>query len=698
MRWCVGAALILLAAAPCGAETRWERSARRKLEITKGVSWPNHEPLIFYLRRGRRAENWPEIYERQHTPENIRAMAEAGVRYGRLHFYKGFGLDMEGPEIEKTRQMAERMHRHGMKVSLYVAGTMFVEAFRREVPESVNWEQRDANGRPVPYTTTQTYRHYPCPNEPEYREYLKKVLRIGVETIKADQIFFDNVQLQPEPKSCRCPRCMSAFKEFLRQRYPTKEAAFRRFGYPDVDYLMLTEWDVYNRPQDLETVDDPVLQEWVEFRCRSLARHNGDFYDYIKSLNPNVTVGFNLKGLYGSNRMWLNGVYHPFFDKRCDFMPFDVGGMNSRIDERTGALISEIRSYKMARRRNIVCEERLHDDLHCAVHMAFDGQRRFPGYGLLGGPSQLGGSRVITPLTEFFRHYNDRYFVDVDNVADVAVLRSWPSMAYSLGGTLVPTILMEQVLIQHKVPFDILTDDHLGTIERYGAIILPGQESLSADAVNRLLAYVRGGGTLVFTGDTADYNQWRERRASNPLRSLMPAEARAKIAVHREGKGRLVYIPEIVPARTRGASDEFANNPEIEAPGSPGNRRLLPSEWVLPQNHEEIYRAVSDHLPRGLSIRTEAPLTTVMELLNRSASRQTMVHFVNFERNRKTPDFAVSLKKQFAGKVKSVAYFSPDADDPKPLPFEEAAGAVNFTVPALRLYGMIVVSYATPTT
>src|SRR5690606_9312962 len=124
-----------------------------------------------------------------------------------------------------------------------------------------------------------------------------------------------------------------------------------------------------------------------------------------------------------------------------------------------------------------------------------------------------------------------------------AVLRSWPSMAYSLGGTLVPTILMEQVLIQHKVPFDILTDDHLGTIERYGAIILPGQESLSADAVNRLLAYVRGGGTLVFTGDTADYNQWRERRASNPLRSLMPAEARAKIAVHREGKGRLVYIP-----------------------------------------------------------------------------------------------------------------------------------------------------------
>ena len=382
---------------------------------------------------------------------------------------------------------------------------------------------------------------------------MKKVLRIGIETIKADQIFFDNVQLQPEPKSCRCPRCLAAFKQFLRGKYPTREAAFRRFGLPDVETLQVTDWDVYNRPEDIDAVDDPVLQEWVEFRCRSLAGHNADFYDYIKSRNPNVTVGFNLKGLYGSNRMWLNGVYHPFFRDRCDFMPFDVGGMTSRIDAGTGALISEIRSYKMARRMNITCEERLDNDLHAAVHMAFHHQRRMPGYGVLGGPSQLVGARVITPLTEFFRAYNDRYFVDVDNAADVAVLRTWPSMAYSLGGTLVPAILMEQVLIQHKVPFDILSEDDIAAAGRYGAVILPGQESLAQDTVNRLLAYVRAGGTLVFTGNTAMYNERRERRASNPLLSLVPAEARKKIATVAEGKGGLVFIPEILPAGAGGA-------------------------------------------------------------------------------------------------------------------------------------------------
>jgi hypothetical protein len=392
--------------------------------------------------------------------------------------------------------------------------------------------------------------------------------------------------------------------------------------------------------------------------------------------------------------MWLNGVYHPFFEKHCDFTPFDVGGMTSRIESRTGALISEIRAYKLGRRLNMTFEARLDNDLDCAVHMAFDHQQELPGYGNLGGPSQFIGSRVFSPLTEFFREYNDRYFTGVDNVADVAVLRSWPSMAYSIGGTIIPTILMEQVLIQYKVPFDIITDERIGTIGRYRAVVLPEQESLSGDTVDRLIAYARNGGTVVFTGRTAAYNERRERRAVNPLLSLFPPESGKRISARVEGKGRLVYVQQVALARgARVSGDASDDNPEIEAPKNPGSQRFLPAEWTLPENHQAIYHAVSDHLPEGLSIRTEAPLTTVMELLNRGKSRQTIVHFVNFERKKAAGAFAVKLKKQFPGEVTSVSYFSPDVDDPKPLEFKEASGAVNFTVPPTRLYGMVVVSH-----
>ena len=53
------------------AETRWERSARSRQEAAQGIVWFNHEPFIFPLRRGGHFENWPELYERQHSVENI---------------------------------------------------------------------------------------------------------------------------------------------------------------------------------------------------------------------------------------------------------------------------------------------------------------------------------------------------------------------------------------------------------------------------------------------------------------------------------------------------------------------------------------------------------------------------------------------------------------------------------------------------
>lgn len=97
-------AIVLLPAA--GAETRFEARARKNQEIAKTIVWPHQEPPMFYLRRGRAAENYLELYEGQHAPENIKRMAAAGVRWGRPHFYKGLGLQTEMPEIKKPSKWA----------------------------------------------------------------------------------------------------------------------------------------------------------------------------------------------------------------------------------------------------------------------------------------------------------------------------------------------------------------------------------------------------------------------------------------------------------------------------------------------------------------------------------------------------------------------------------------------------------------
>jgi len=658
--------------------TRWEKSAQQKRELTKGIVWPNHEDLAFLLRRGGNSDDVVEHYEAQHDPANFPRMAAAGIRYARIHFYKGLGLAAEGPEIDRTRKVASLMHKNGMKVSLYMAGTMFVETFYREVPEARNWEQRDQWDHFVPYTQTQTWRHYPCPNEPLYREYLKRVLRIGVEEIGADQIVFDNVMLQPEPKSCHCQRCIKAFHEFLRARYPKKEQVYRRFGLPDVEWVQAPEWDSPSAPDALTSLDDPALQEWLRFRCESLAHHAAELNDYIKLLRPSVSVGFNIKGLYSFNRTWLNAVYHPLFAGHLDFLCFDTSGYYSRIDPSSGALVSQIRSYKMARRLGIGVDEGLADELHAAVHMAFKYEKPVPGFGVQGGPFMA--YNVFTPFMEFFREYNDRYCTGTENVADVAVWRNWPSMAYSIGANWMWATLMEQVLIQYRVPFDLLHEEQIGGLSRYPVVVLAAQDSLSNAQVDQLLAFVRNGGTLVITGSTGDFNERRERRRQN---ALLPARS--------EGQGRIVHIAKVIPGEAASRARANDGDLEITAGVAQRNPRFSPPQWVLPQNHKEIYQAVSAGLPKGLSLTADAPLTTVAEIYARGETKETIVHFINFDRKTPPAPFAAKVKKQFPGAVKSVTHFSPDADDPVKLPFEESQGAVTFTAPATRLYSIIVI-------
>jgi hypothetical protein len=678
----VGSAFATAADPAAGApSTRWAARAAEKKALTKDVVWLSHEPLEFELRRGeKRTTDLAERYVRMLSSKNLQRMAEAGVKFNQVFFYKGFGIDYERANFERVKQAVAEMHRLGMKTSVYIGGTMFIETFYRENPGARAWERRDQDGHWIPYGT-QTFRHYACINEPAYRDYIKRVVRYAVEEVKTDEVFFDNLMLQEEPQSCRCERCLAAFHEFLRKRYPTPEAARQRFGLPDVDAVWVNEWDSREQARAVTEIKDPVLQEWTRFRCESMAAYTIDLARYAKQLNPAVAVNLNLKGIYSFNRYWTNAIYHPLYADCFDFVHFDTGGHDARIDETTGALVSQIRSYKLARQLQVNCLDVIEeDDLRTAVHMAFSYQKPLPGWP--GAPWHEGLNVDFTPLLEFFREYNARYFTGTREVADVAVLRTWASMAYSVHAAHEPATLVEQVLIQHKIPFALLHEEEIDGIDRYGAVVLAGQECLSQAQVDRLLRYVRAGGTLVLAGDSGRYNDWREEWSQHPL---LPART--------EGKGRIVHIAQVIPGLPRPAGATVNEDPEPGAtlrPGVPMN----PTQWVLPHNHAEIGTAVTQGLAKGLSVETSAPLTTVMELLNRDESRETMLHLINFDLKQPTAPIQVALRTQFSGKVTSVTCLSPDRDEPQALPFTEHDGRVQFTVPALRLYSLIVVAYA----
>jgi hypothetical protein len=158
-----------------------------------------------------------------------------------------------------------------------------------------------------------------------------------------------------------------------------------------------------------------------------------------------------------------------------------------------------------------------------------------------------------------------------------------------------------------------------------------------------------------------------------------------------EGKGKIVLLPAVEQA-DRTARAAGANvDPE---PGATAQRgvHMNPPQWVLPKNAEEIYRTVVAAMAGGLSITTEAPLTTVMEIQKREKTQETIAHFVNFESKKRVAPFAVTVKKQHVGTVKSVTCLSPERDEPVKLEFAEAGGVVKFTVPEMGVYAMVVVA------
>ena len=205
-----------------------------------------------------------------------------------------------------------------------------------------------------------------------------------------------------------------------------------------------------------------------------------------------------------------------------------------------------------------------------------------------------------------FYHDNFEHYRETDNIADVAILRSFPSMAYNNYTTHQSTILFEQVLIQAKIPFDIIFDDNLKDLSKYSVLVLANQESLSDDQLDLIRNYVSQGGGLVATEYSSLYNEWRRSRISFGLKDIFNVERpqrNVSEAIKREpvrnqfGDGRVIYIPAIVPSKER-------------PPTAPMRNRF----WKLPLNWMELVESMKWAAGDELSIEVNAPLTVTIEL------------------------------------------------------------------------------------
>jgi hypothetical protein len=647
-----------------------------------------HEPYIFVVRRGGQRLDACQSNEYEQSEELIRKLHDKGVEVFHTHLYKGFGIEAERPGMEETKKAVAIAHRYGMKADTYIQwNTMMYETFFAEEPRAVGWIQRDVAGLPIllTYGYQQSFRYRPCFSNQEYIDYLKKIVRYAVMEVKTDFIHFDNFDLNPEPASCHCAACVDSFRKFLKTKYSVAQRQ-ERFGFENTDFVNPPQWNRQNPSEQMEIIFDPAFQEWIDYRCQEMANALQQVSEYVNSLSPEVAVEINPAGITGENRPWEAGIDHSRLLKFTQ--SFWSEEENPPAYHNDGRLVSKIRSYKLARIYNNVLLTNIDDNpLAMAEALAFNQALGFVGSNPLSAKTQH--------YIDFYRQ-NQKIYRNSEDVATIAVLRSYASLTYNNARSQLSAILVEQALIQSKVPFDLIFDEHLKDLKKYATLILPDSECLSDEQLAIIRRYVKEGGGLVATEQTGLYDQWRRVRTTPGLHGLVDGQLlgsdyqelvisrmspTGSVVRKHVGQGRVAYIPQI----------------EFDGPLPPPQPYFAITNifWKRPKNWKEVVDSVRWAAAGNIPLAVDGPDFLVANCTIQKGSRRVLIHLLNYNVDQVSTLAAIRFRVALPdGKEALKAeFYSPEIYVSRPLQFEVVAHENEVTLPEMRTYAVISVEW-----
>jgi hypothetical protein len=564
---------------------------------------------------------------------------------------------------------------------------MMYETFFAEEPRATNWIQRDISGLPIllTYGYQQSFRYQPCFSHQEYIDYLKTVVRYAVVDVKTDFIHFDNFGLNPEPDSCHCSSCVHGFRNYLRMKY--SPALLReRFGFDNISFVNPPQWNSDNQPAAIEIIYDPAIQEWIDFRCQLMANALEQVSHYAKSLNPHVAIEINPGGINGENHPWTVGVDHArllkFTEAYCSEERDDPAYLQD------GRLVSKIRSYKLARTYNNVLITYTPDNpVAMAEALAFNQTLGDVG----SNPLPANTLRYIS----FYRKYREMYQYSED-VAPIAVFRSYASLTYHNARTQLSSILVEQALIQSRIPFALIFDEHLHDLSSYSALVLPNSECLSDEQISLIRNYVSQGGGLVVTEQAGLYDNWRRTRVTPGLDGLVKgqtagvdyqenvtsnADTSGQPSRNQVGLGRVVYLPSV----------QFDGVfPQPEPYGWISN-----VFWKRPGNWKEIVESVQWAARDLLPFVVDGPDFLVASLTRQPKKRRLLIHLVNYDsaRNPTLTDLHIRVVMSNDKVVRTVIIHDVEANEAYPLEFTNDISGTRFTLTRMSAYALIALQW-----
>ncbi|MEN6558246.1 MAG: beta-galactosidase [Thermoguttaceae bacterium] len=625
-------------------------------------SWWGWEPLSHYVHSkgsvvGGVNTSSPFLsawYDRLHEEQTARMMSDLGVNLAVTHFFKGFGLNHEQDEIQRTKQLVEAAHRCGIRVMGYCQWqTIYSNTFPEEVPDAASWVQLDEQGKYRCWGSDKK-RWAPCIHCREFIDYLKRVMRVGLEEVGLDGLHFDNDYFQP----CYCKRCEAAFQKWMAARYPGQ---CKRFGVESFDKIA--------QPRKLprgRRITDPLTQAWVLFRCESLGEVNREIAEYARSVRPDVIMLNNPTHPRGFNGLQRRALWPPMIGGAMDVV-FAENGNFARMSG--DALVSQIRAHKHAaavgyrvvsttwkqQKGKMQLPEKPEEvKLQVAEGTALNG---IPGtnWALRLDDKHDGHMRIERPelreaLQQYlgFAHKTEDLRKDARPVRDVAVLETFASMAYDATAAASLVQGVQEVLIRDGFPWETVFGDNMDRLKGFRSLVVAGQSYLSDSECRKIHEFVQNGGGLLLIGDNGHYDEQGRPRDKDPLADV---------------KGdRVVRLP--------------ANL--ITAPAM----EQAYASWVaLSKSHAEIATAVQKTLGDQFSARVTGSDKVALSAYELPDGR-LVVHLVNYAAPSPQEGLKLSVGPKWQ-KAASVKLLSPESSS-------ALTGGATVELPPLPVYAVVV--------
>ncbi len=359
------------------------------------------------------------------------------------------------------------------------------------------WQMRTADGQPIGRF---------CFNS-GYLAAMKQIvaeqLAYGIDGFHIDML---DQGFSP-PYGCWCPTCKARFE------------------------------DQYGHPMPQGATWDAAWDEMLEFRYQSTEQFEQDLAEYIKSINPEVTVDYNYHGNPPfSFEVGQRPVQHA---NNADFVTGETGmwafsvlgvGLNAQFYRAA----TPGRRYQVAIQRGV---RGYHDQttrplndmrwelFTLLAHGAFVTMVDKTGFdGWLDPVAYRRIGQLLSEAQEKAAHFGHEPVYDV-GLYFSSRTRDW--MGREQPETYFQSFQgAHQTCVMEHLQFGVLLDENatLESLQRFPVVCLPNVTILSTTEVERLRNYVSQGGRLIITGQTAQRDRYGIEAGESALADLVGAQ------------------------------------------------------------------------------------------------------------------------------------------------------------------------------